>query len=239
MLPAGMVADSRPRNAQSVSVAVAETRPTSARSAGLRDGEVRWRRTRTGRPTPTSTSGSSFRTRRHDLNPARRPDADGRSRRSVPRRAAIAAARRQRASRDEAGNERVEVADEGDSERAESRPDRNPVAPRDEKRRQGRRTPAGCRRTGPPAAGSSRDSRAKTSASRIAPPADTSQPTRLSPPNGASDGGQEEDARADHVAHDQRDSHPEAEGLPAGLKHAATVPQVLFASVVFTLLHLL
>ena len=59
-------------------------------------------------------------------------------------------------------------------------------------RRESRRDRRTARRVyayGPPAAGSSRASRAKTSASSTLPVAETTQPSRLTPPNGASEAG--------------------------------------------------
>ena len=75
MLPAGIVADSRPRNAQSVSAATAGTLVDSARSAGIGDCEVR----SVERHHPGDADErerQQLQERGHDLDPPRRPYAD-------------------------------------------------------------------------------------------------------------------------------------------------------------------
>ena len=187
MLPAGIVADSRPRNAQSVSAATAGTLVDSARSPV--SATVKCVGVESHHPGHADErERQQLQERGHDLDPPRRPHADdvdgdehphGSDRRGGGERAGVR----------ELGNESGQVADEGHRERAESRPDRDPVAPRDEK---GRKVAEGAPGVGVRVR--PRRDRAATAGRRpspaaSAPPADTSQPIRLTPPNRASDAG--------------------------------------------------
>ena len=215
MLPLGTVAASSPRNAQSVSAAVAETPPVTARTplAGISD--VR-RRTRTRRPRrspPAARSSARWslpaptgRSHPHDVDADQQPHG-GRPR-SRRRRSAIGPAPGQT----DPGSRRTRPRARRGWTRSKSS---SPTPPGS---RRSRRKRVACRRTGPPAAGSIRASRANTSASASAPTVDTIHPARLKPAIGRQRRWQQEDARADHVAHDQRDRHPEANG--GGVGHA-------------------
>ena len=118
--------------------------------------------------------------------------------------------RRRRGGADGGGQERIEIPDERDGERRLGRPDRDPVSPRDEKAGEiaerlarvrvgtaGRRIDAG--ETG-------EDQREQHRTGRRDAPADESEAAVRRERRR-----QQEDARPDHVAHDERDSGPEPE----------------------------
>ena len=117
--------------------------------------------------------------------------------------------------------EQVVVAERGpeDGERSRRRRRRSPrcrprrrsSSPRRSGSRRSRRTRGARRRTGRRCAGSARPRLAKTSASRIAPAPVKTQASMRDGTGGAGQRcGQQEHARADHVADDERRGHPEA-----------------------------
>ena len=171
-------------------------------------------------PTPTTTSGRSFSavvticTRAgdadaRDVDPDHQPDD-----RRPPSRRPIAGVRTSR------GNERIEVADTRNRQGGERADNGEPVSPRDEKAGDVAERVRACRRTVRPRPDGGRASRANTSASATAPAADTTQPARLRPTIGSKRRRQQEHARTDHVARDDRNGGPETEDAGLGRTHA-------------------
>ncbi len=208
MLPAGIVAHSRPRNAQSVSVAVVVT--PRANAAGLDSAITKCERSRRNNPPkPTRISGRTFNT---VVTTCTWPALRTLRRFTTVSSQTVAMASSAADCRvpDERRHKRIEITDERNRQRRVRGPGRNPVAPRDQKTREiakgrprvGVRTTCGRIGCGEPR---EHERQQQGAASRDDPSDEADAAV------GRKRRRQQEDARADHVAHDERDRRPEPE----------------------------